>query len=61
MQLEQVMYDGEEEAEAEGSRRSKRKKFRPLDYWRNERVVYGRRESGMHVMPCVCGADSMCV
>lgn len=24
---------------------SKRKRFRPLEYWRGERVVYGRRAS----------------
>ena len=29
----------------DGTRRSMRKRFRPLQYWRNERVVYGRRES----------------
>lgn len=29
-------------------RRSTRKRYEPLEYWRNERVVYGRRKSG----PC---------
>ena len=25
--------------------RSKRQRFRPLDFWRNERKIYGRRDS----------------
>jgi centromere protein C len=28
-------------------RRSNRMRYKPLEYWRNERVVYGRRKSGM--------------
>lgn len=28
-----------------GARKGLRKRFRPLEYWRNERVVYGRRAS----------------
>ena len=31
-------------------RRSHRTKIAPLQYWKNERVVYGRRESGIHVL-----------
>jgi hypothetical protein len=28
-----------------GARRSRRRRMQPLEYWKNERVVYGRRES----------------
>lgn len=28
-----------------GARRSRRRRIQPLAYWKNERVVYGRRES----------------
>lgn len=35
-----------EALEPEQSRRAgKRQRFRPLEYWRGERVVYGRRAS----------------
>ena len=35
-----------EALEPEGSRRAgKRQRFRPLEYWRGERVHYGRRQS----------------
>ena len=40
---------GVEEA-AEGIRRGTRKRMKPLEYFRGERVVYGRRESGR--FPC---------
>jgi hypothetical protein len=29
----------------DGGGRSRRQRFRPLEFWRNERVVYGRRDS----------------
>lgn len=35
----------------EGVRRSKRHRFRPLEFWRQEKVVYGRRESGLCLVP----------
>ncbi|ORY04431.1 hypothetical protein K493DRAFT_311389 [Basidiobolus meristosporus CBS 931.73] len=36
-----------------GVRRSGRTKVKPLDFWRNERVVYGRRKSGPNVVSVV--------
>jgi hypothetical protein len=33
-----------------GERRSHRTKVAPVQYWKNERVVYGRRESGIHLI-----------
>lgn len=32
-------------ATLDGLRKSKRKRFEPLEYWKNEKVVYGRRQS----------------
>ncbi|ORX96486.1 hypothetical protein K493DRAFT_19557 [Basidiobolus meristosporus CBS 931.73] len=40
-------------SEEEGVRRSGRTRVKPLDYWRNERIVYGRRKSGQNVVPVV--------
>ena len=37
----------EGEPEDDGKRKSKRMKIAPLAYWKNEKVVYGRRESGI--------------
>ena len=34
-------------------RRSNRRKIQPLEYWRNERIVYGRRKSGFCPVPVV--------
>ncbi|KAF5373880.1 hypothetical protein D9758_000637 [Tetrapyrgos nigripes] len=34
-----------------GTRRSSRKVYKPLEYWRNERVVYGRPNSGHILVP----------
>jgi hypothetical protein len=34
-----------------GVRRGLRHRYRPLDWWRQERVVYGRRESGVSFVP----------
>ncbi|KAM0792444.1 hypothetical protein ACM66B_005121 [Microbotryomycetes sp. NB124-2] len=34
---------------ADGVRRSARQRLEPLEYWRNERVVYKRRSSGMGI------------
>lgn len=36
---------GDELDADEAHRKSSRRKFRPLEFWKNERVVYGRRES----------------
>lgn len=34
-------------------RRSSRMRYQPLEYWRNERVVFGRRESGPFPVPVI--------
>lgn len=34
-----------------GARRSSRRMFRPLQYWRNERVVYEREKGGSKLLP----------
>jgi centromere protein C len=34
-----------------GARRSSRRMFRPLQYWRNERVVYEREKGGGKLCP----------
>ncbi|KIJ26429.1 hypothetical protein M422DRAFT_180332 [Sphaerobolus stellatus SS14] len=36
-----------------GLRRSKRQHYAPLEYWRGEHVVYGRREHGKSVVPVI--------
>ncbi|KAH7889476.1 Mif2/CENP-C like-domain-containing protein [Phlebopus sp. FC_14] len=35
----------------EGVRRGRRHRYKPLEYWRQEKVVYGRRESGLTLVP----------
>ncbi|KAG6336925.1 hypothetical protein ID866_2163 [Astraeus odoratus] len=35
----------------EGVRRGRRHRYRPLEWWRQEKVVYGRRESGLTLVP----------
>lgn len=37
----------------EGLRRSKRQHYPPLDFWRLEKVVWGRRENGPSVVPVI--------
>ncbi|KAK9762165.1 mitotic fidelity of chromosome transmission- protein [Basidiobolus ranarum] len=46
-------HNKEEEEENAGVRRSGRTRVKPLDFWRNERIVYGRRKSGPNVVPVV--------
>lgn len=36
-----------------GLRRGTRMRYKPLDWWRNEKVVYGRRESGLQFVPVI--------
>ncbi|KZO90505.1 hypothetical protein CALVIDRAFT_590752 [Calocera viscosa TUFC12733] len=36
-----------------GRRRNARVRYGPLEYWRNEKVVYGRRQSGVAVVPVI--------
>ncbi|KIL00092.1 hypothetical protein PAXRUDRAFT_822039 [Paxillus rubicundulus Ve08.2h10] len=35
----------------DGVRRGRRHRYKPLEYWRQEKVVYGRRKSGMTLVP----------
>ncbi|KAF9227596.1 hypothetical protein BS17DRAFT_764046 [Gyrodon lividus] len=35
----------------EGLRRGRRHRYKPLEWWRQEKVVYGRRESGLALVP----------
>ena len=37
----------------DGLRRGKRMRYAPLDWWRCEKVVYGRRESGQQFVPTI--------
>ncbi|KAI0748437.1 Mif2/CENP-C like-domain-containing protein [Daedaleopsis nitida] len=37
----------------DGLRRSKRRRYSPLAWWRLEKVVYGRRESGKSLVPSI--------
>ena len=32
-------------------RRGRRHRYKPLEWWRQEKVVYGRRESGLTLVP----------
>ena len=36
-----------------GLRRSHRMRYRPLEWWRCEKVVYGRRDSGVSLVPTI--------
>lgn len=38
---------------ADGLRRSKRRRYSPLAWWRLEKVVYGRRENGTCLVPSI--------
>ncbi|OAX41543.1 hypothetical protein K503DRAFT_767558 [Rhizopogon vinicolor AM-OR11-026] len=47
-----VVISMEENSPApDGVRRSRRYKYKPLEYWRQEKVVYGRPESGLALVP----------
>lgn len=35
----------------DGVRRSRRHRYKPLEYWRQEKVVYGRPDSGITLVP----------
>ncbi|TDL24984.1 hypothetical protein BD410DRAFT_813828 [Rickenella mellea] len=41
------------ESDTTGLRRGKRTRYAPLEHWRLEKVVYGRRESGTCVVPVI--------
>ncbi|CAL1705436.1 unnamed protein product [Somion occarium] len=51
--LQEVIQDSNVEEHPEGVRRSRRARFAPLEYWRMEKVVYGRPEHGKAVLPVV--------
>ncbi|TBU35568.1 Mif2/CENP-C like-domain-containing protein [Dichomitus squalens] len=42
-----------DDSNAEGLRRSKRRRYSPLAFWRLEKVVYGRRENGPCLVPSI--------
>lgn len=42
-----------ETLDEDGLRRSKRRHYPPLEYWRQEKVVWGRRENGRSVVPVI--------
>ncbi|TFY74440.1 hypothetical protein EWM64_g9572, partial [Hericium alpestre] len=42
-----------EDEDADGLRRGKRIRYAPLEWWRQEKVVYGRRESGVSFVPTI--------
>lgn len=37
----------------DGLRRGKRTRYKPLEWWRCEKVVYGRREGGISLVPTI--------
>ncbi|EIM89667.1 uncharacterized protein STEHIDRAFT_166024 [Stereum hirsutum FP-91666 SS1] len=43
----------EPEADESGLRRGTRRRYAPLDWWRLEKVVYGRRDSGVTLVPTI--------
>src|SRR5882762_4046435 len=45
--------DDHDEEEAGGLRRGKRTRYAPLEWWRCEKIVYGRRESGVSFVPTI--------
>lgn len=46
-----VLPASELELTPEGVRRGRRHRFKPLEWWRQEKVVYGRGESGLTLVP----------
>ncbi|KAH8106929.1 Mif2/CENP-C like-domain-containing protein [Cristinia sonorae] len=48
--LREVIQDNNQDHSG-GVRRGARTRYAPLDWWRNEKVVYGRRESGPCLVP----------
>lgn len=47
-----VIQDANQE-DGNGLRRGTRTRYAPLDWWRCEKVVYGRRESGLCLVPTI--------
>lgn len=55
LDVQSLIYStGDDDPEARGLRRSRRTRFSPLEWWRLEKVVYGRRTSGVgSVVPVI--------
>lgn len=56
MPLNNSMYptfQASPDGNADGVRRGKRMRYAPLEWWRQEKVVYGRRESGVSFVPTI--------
>ncbi|OCH93832.1 hypothetical protein OBBRIDRAFT_817567 [Obba rivulosa] len=52
--LREVMTDfNQEDDDASGLRRGKRVRYAPLEWWRQERAVYGQRETDSVVVPII--------
>ncbi|KAI0345117.1 hypothetical protein BDW22DRAFT_1353994 [Trametopsis cervina] len=49
--LREVIHD--QNIDDDGLRRGKRMRYKPLEWWRCEKVVYGRRESGVSLVPTI--------
>ena len=47
--------DSQVSNEDDGKRRGTRRRYGPLDYWRGERAVFGRRQSGIAPVPVLQG------
>ncbi|EGN95716.1 hypothetical protein SERLA73DRAFT_186900 [Serpula lacrymans var. lacrymans S7.3] len=48
---DKVMQSAERSPDPQEVRRGKRHRYQPLEYWRQERVKYGRRDSGVTLVP----------
>ncbi|KAH7107638.1 Mif2/CENP-C like-domain-containing protein [Auriculariales sp. MPI-PUGE-AT-0066] len=48
-----LLHVDDDEAEERGLRRGTRQRFAPLDFWRLEKVVYGRPDQGQAVVPVI--------
>jgi len=52
--IQDLENDDDDDDDDLGLRRSKRVRYEPLEWWRCEKVVYGRRDSkGRHVVPVI--------
>ncbi|KAI5479575.1 centromere protein C [Pseudohyphozyma bogoriensis] len=48
-QLSKKRARNDEDEDPDGVRRSSRQRVQPVEYWRNERVIYKRRQSGLGI------------
>ncbi|KAI0093782.1 Mif2/CENP-C like-domain-containing protein [Irpex rosettiformis] len=52
--LREVIHDQNiDDEDEDGLRRGKRMRYKPLEWWRCEKVVYGRRDSGTSYVPTI--------